>query len=45
MLNWKMIFENKDEFMKVVKAYGAVEGMEQTTVKLDHYLLQVAAAE
>lgn len=45
MLNWKMIFENKDEFMTVVKTYGAVEGMEQNIVKLDHYLLQVAAAE
>ena len=38
LLNWHMLFESAEEFIKVVKEYGADEGLKQNVEKLVLYL-------
>ena len=38
ILDWHMLFETAEEFIKTVKTFGAVEGLKQNVVKLDMYL-------
>jgi len=38
LINWHMLFESAEEFIQVVKAYGAVEGLKQNIEKLNVYL-------
>jgi PhnB protein len=37
-LNWHMLFENKEQFIQVVKTFKADEGLKQNVDKLDTYL-------
>jgi uncharacterized protein YndB with AHSA1/START domain len=37
-LNWHMLFESKDEFIRVVQTFKADEGMKQNIEKLNDYL-------
>ncbi len=37
-MNWHMLFESKDEFIRVVKTFKADEGLKQNIEKLNHYL-------
>jgi uncharacterized protein YndB with AHSA1/START domain len=37
-LHWHMLFESKDEFIRVVKTFKADEGMKQNIEKLSQYL-------
>jgi len=38
LLNWHMLFESAEEFIKAVKAFGADEGLKQNIEKLTLYL-------
>ena len=38
LLNWQMVFDNRDEFIAVVKQHNAAEGMKQNVEKLETYL-------
>jgi PhnB protein len=38
LLTWKMLFETKEQFEKVVKTFKADEGLKQNVVKLEDYL-------
>jgi uncharacterized protein YndB with AHSA1/START domain len=37
-LTWHMLFESKEEFIAVIKAHNAAEGLKQNVEKLDTYL-------
>lgn len=37
-LTWHMVFESKEQFMAVVKAHNAAEGLKQNVEKLEVYL-------
>lgn len=37
-INWHMLFETKEEFLRVVKTFKADKGLEQNVDKLSHYL-------
>jgi uncharacterized protein YndB with AHSA1/START domain len=37
-INWRMLFETREEFVQVVKTFKADEGLKQNIVKLDNYL-------
>lgn len=43
LLNWHMLFESREEFIAVVKAHKADEGLKQNGEKLELYLQQMAA--
>jgi Activator of Hsp90 ATPase homolog 1-like protein len=36
-ISWHMLFESAEQFIEVVKAYGAVEGLKQNVEKLAAY--------
>jgi uncharacterized protein YndB with AHSA1/START domain len=36
-ITWHMLFESAEQFIEVVKAYGAVEGLKQNVEKLEAY--------
>lgn len=38
MLNWHLLFRNKEEFIQTVKTFKADEGMKQNVEKLEIYL-------
>lgn len=38
LLNWHMLFDSKEDFIKVVKAFKADEGLKQNIEKLSVYL-------
>ncbi len=38
LLNWRMVFDTKEEFIAVVKQHNAAEGMKQNVEKLENYL-------
>jgi uncharacterized protein YndB with AHSA1/START domain len=38
LLTWHMLFESAEQFMAVVKKYGAIEGLKQNVEKLEIYL-------
>lgn len=38
MLNWHMLFDTKEEFLRIVKEHGADEGLKQNIEKLSAYL-------
>ena len=40
-LSWHMLFENKEQFIDVVKKFGADEGLKQNVEKLSLYLQQM----
>jgi len=37
-INWRMLFETREEFIQVVKTFKADEGLKQNIVRLDNYL-------
>lgn len=37
-LNWHMLFASREQFIEVVKAFKADEGLKQNVEKLNHYL-------
>jgi uncharacterized protein YndB with AHSA1/START domain len=39
LLNWHMLFDNKEEFIQTVKTFKADEGLRQNIEKLGHYLI------
>lgn len=41
-LNWHMLFETAEEFIRVVKTFKADEGLKQNIEKLSAYLIQFA---
>ena len=41
-LNWHMLFESAEEFIKVVKTYKADEGLKQNLEKLGEYLKRMS---
>ncbi len=41
-LNWHMLFETAEEFIRVVKTFKADEGLKQNIEKLSGYLTQLA---
>jgi len=41
-LNWHMLFETAEEFIRVVKTFKADEGLKQNIEKLNDYLIQLA---
>jgi pimeloyl-ACP methyl ester carboxylesterase/uncharacterized protein YndB with AHSA1/START domain len=43
LINWHMLFESAEQFIEVVKAYGAVEGLRQNVEKLEVYLARFNA--
>ncbi len=43
MLDWHMLFDSREEFLAVVKAHKADEGLKQNGEKLELYLRQMAA--
>jgi Activator of Hsp90 ATPase homolog 1-like protein len=36
-IKWHMLFESAEQFIEVVKAHGAVEGLKQNVEKLEAY--------
>ncbi|MEQ8811472.1 MAG: SRPBCC family protein [Imperialibacter sp.] len=40
LMNWHMLFESREQFIEVVKKYGADEGLKQNVEKLAQYLTQ-----
>jgi hypothetical protein len=40
LLNWHMLFESAEEFIKAVKAFGADEGLKQNIERLVLYLAE-----
>ena len=38
LIKWHMLFDSKEEFLQVVKAHKADEGLKQNIDKLNHYL-------
>ena len=40
MLNWHMLFRNKEEFIQTVKVFKADEGLKQNVEKLELYLTE-----
>lgn len=43
LMNWHMLFESREQFIEVVKKYGADEGLKQNIEKLAHYLTKFGA--
>ena len=39
-INWHMLFETKEQFMRVIKTFKADEGLQQNVEKLNEYLQQ-----
>lgn len=39
LMNWHMLFESREEFVAVVKAHKADEGLKQNVAKLEAYLI------
>ncbi|HEV7621861.1 MAG TPA: SRPBCC domain-containing protein [Flavisolibacter sp.] len=37
-INWQMLFESKEQFLKVVRTFKADEGLRQNIEKLNHYI-------
>jgi len=40
LMHWHMLFESREQFIEVVKTYGADEGLKQNIEKLATYLQQ-----
>lgn len=40
-LHWHMLFDSNEEFIKVVKTYGADKGLKENVQKLNNYLLKM----
>ncbi|CAD5270850.1 MULTISPECIES: SRPBCC family protein [unclassified Imperialibacter] len=40
LMHWHMLFESREQFIEVVKKYGADEGLKQNIEKLAQYLTQ-----
>jgi uncharacterized protein YndB with AHSA1/START domain len=45
LLNWRMLFESKEEFTRTVKTFKADEGLKQNIYKLEGYVLKVGAVK
>ena len=43
MLNWHMLFRNKEEFIQTVRTFKADEGLKQNVEKLDLYLINITS--
>lgn len=43
LISWHMLFESAEQFIEVVKAHGAVEGLRQNVEKLEVYLTRFNA--
>lgn len=43
LISWHMLFESAEQFIEVVKAHGAVEGLRQNVEKLEVYLTRFDA--
>ncbi|GAA4300230.1 SRPBCC family protein [Compostibacter hankyongensis] len=42
MMHWHMLFDNREEFIEVIRTHGAKEGLSQNVAKLDVYLTHLA---
>lgn len=41
LMNWHMLFESREQFLRVVKQYGADEGLKQNVERLGNYLISM----